>query len=244
MKDASHRLGCIKRDGGEEAITAHPFFRDLDWEKLRKRELEPPFKPRIVSQSSQHNHTSLLSLPALLFSFIVVLCHNFSQLYWWHWYAACSWQDWNCSLVWFVTPALFAMCSAEIVRGCEQFWSWFHPRRAHTHPHRRGADPPEPRWLQRFLLHSTWAFACLTHKYVYSAYLYFRSIMNNLWTCLVRQTLKVFIGIWQCEFVHSLIPCCPNTPKHVDQILFLIPTLSWNSLEVHIFVLLFSIPFF
>ncbi|XP_060773666.1 protein kinase C, eta, b isoform X3 [Neoarius graeffei] len=55
MKDASHRLGCIKRDGGEEAITAHPFFRDLDWEKLRNRELEPPFKPRIKSSEDVNN---------------------------------------------------------------------------------------------------------------------------------------------------------------------------------------------
>ncbi|KAF4070802.1 hypothetical protein AMELA_G00277750 [Ameiurus melas] len=54
-KDASRRLGCIERDGGEKPITAHPFFRDLDWEKLRKRELDSPFKPRIKSPEDVNN---------------------------------------------------------------------------------------------------------------------------------------------------------------------------------------------
>ncbi|XP_053098029.1 protein kinase C, eta, b isoform X2 [Pangasianodon hypophthalmus] len=54
-KDASRRLGCRERDGGEEAITAHPFFKDLDWEKLRNRELDPPFKPRIKSSEDVNN---------------------------------------------------------------------------------------------------------------------------------------------------------------------------------------------
>ncbi|XP_076873010.1 protein kinase C, eta, b [Brachyhypopomus gauderio] len=49
------RLGCVERDGGEEAIIAHPFFKGLDWEKLNKRELEPPFKPRIKSSEDVNN---------------------------------------------------------------------------------------------------------------------------------------------------------------------------------------------
>ncbi|KAL6486292.1 hypothetical protein MHYP_G00056840 [Metynnis hypsauchen] len=54
-KDPSYRLGCTERDGGESAITAHPFFKEVDWEKLKKRELEPPFKPRIKSLEDVNN---------------------------------------------------------------------------------------------------------------------------------------------------------------------------------------------
>ncbi|KAL7888209.1 hypothetical protein AOLI_G00031830 [Acnodon oligacanthus] len=54
-KDPSYRLGCTEREGGESAITAHPFFKEVDWEKLRKRELEPPFKPRIKSLEDVNN---------------------------------------------------------------------------------------------------------------------------------------------------------------------------------------------
>ncbi|KAM9435265.1 protein kinase C, eta, b [Clarias gariepinus] len=54
-RDPSRRLGCVKWDGGERAITDHPFFSDLDWEKLLKRELESPFKPRIKSSEDVNN---------------------------------------------------------------------------------------------------------------------------------------------------------------------------------------------
>lgn len=48
-KNSAHRLGCVASEGGEAAIISHPFFNGIDWEKLNRRELEPPFKPRIVS---------------------------------------------------------------------------------------------------------------------------------------------------------------------------------------------------
>ncbi|CAM4692449.1 unnamed protein product [Leuciscus chuanchicus] len=48
-RDPACRLGCMERDRGEEAITAHSFFTGLDWEKLYKREITPPFTPRIES---------------------------------------------------------------------------------------------------------------------------------------------------------------------------------------------------
>ncbi|XP_072538848.1 protein kinase C, eta, b [Salminus brasiliensis] len=54
-KDPSCRLGCTERNGGEKAITAHLFFKEMDWEKLKKRELEPPFKPRIKSLEDVNN---------------------------------------------------------------------------------------------------------------------------------------------------------------------------------------------
>ncbi|XP_016412937.1 protein kinase C eta type-like [Sinocyclocheilus rhinocerous] len=54
-RDPACRLGCMDRDGGEEAITAHPFFTGLDWEKLNRREIAPPFTPRIDSIEDVNN---------------------------------------------------------------------------------------------------------------------------------------------------------------------------------------------
>ncbi|KAJ8341478.1 hypothetical protein SKAU_G00337690 [Synaphobranchus kaupii] len=41
-KDPNHRLGTVGN------IREHPFFKSIDWTKLEKRELEPPFKPKMV----------------------------------------------------------------------------------------------------------------------------------------------------------------------------------------------------
>lgn len=49
-KNPARRLGCVALEGGEDAVVSHAFFAAIDWEKLNLRELEPPFKPRIVSQ--------------------------------------------------------------------------------------------------------------------------------------------------------------------------------------------------
>ncbi|XP_056337402.1 protein kinase C, eta, b isoform X1 [Danio aesculapii] len=54
-RDPACRLGCIDSDGGEEAITAHAFFTGLDWEKLYRREITPPFTPRINSIEDVNN---------------------------------------------------------------------------------------------------------------------------------------------------------------------------------------------
>ncbi|VDK67212.1 unnamed protein product [Anisakis simplex] len=54
-KNALKRLGCVQSQGGEDAIRAHPFFRDMDWEALEARRVKPPFKPKIKSKRDVNN---------------------------------------------------------------------------------------------------------------------------------------------------------------------------------------------
>lgn len=41
-RDPSRRLGVV----GD--VRAHPFFKTINWSTLEKREVEPPFKPKVV----------------------------------------------------------------------------------------------------------------------------------------------------------------------------------------------------
>ena len=42
-------LNVGRGDKGEEEIKANLFFRRIDWSKIEQREIQPPFKPKIVS---------------------------------------------------------------------------------------------------------------------------------------------------------------------------------------------------
>lgn len=44
-RDPNRRLGYRPGGGGLDDLKAHPWFRGIDWEKLRKKEVVPPFEP-------------------------------------------------------------------------------------------------------------------------------------------------------------------------------------------------------
>lgn len=46
-KDSTTRLGSP--NSPHEDITENVFFHEIDWKKLEKRQLEPPFRPQVVS---------------------------------------------------------------------------------------------------------------------------------------------------------------------------------------------------
>ncbi len=45
-KDPAKRLGTPGCTAGE--ITDQPFFKSINWDKLDRKEIEPPFKPKVV----------------------------------------------------------------------------------------------------------------------------------------------------------------------------------------------------
>ena len=49
-KNPAKRLGCVAAQGGEDAIKRHAFFAGkIDWDALERRQVKPPFKPKVVN---------------------------------------------------------------------------------------------------------------------------------------------------------------------------------------------------
>lgn len=55
-KPIARRLGCTPV--GPRDIKAHPFFASIEWEKLERKEVKPPFKPKIKSRTDANNFDS------------------------------------------------------------------------------------------------------------------------------------------------------------------------------------------
>lgn len=53
-KNSARRLGC-QPGIGERQIKGHAFFRVIDWDRLEKRELPPPFRPQVRSKRDFSN---------------------------------------------------------------------------------------------------------------------------------------------------------------------------------------------
>ena len=65
QRDPAVRLGS--RAGGAEDIRRHPFFKGVDWNALEALRVEPPFKPKVESETDITNFdTSFTSEPAVL----------------------------------------------------------------------------------------------------------------------------------------------------------------------------------
>lgn len=52
IKDQTKRFGT---KGDVSEIMSHPWWADIDWKKLEKKEIEPPFKPNLTGDKWLQN---------------------------------------------------------------------------------------------------------------------------------------------------------------------------------------------
>ena len=57
-KDRRKRIG---KEGDVQEILSHPFFADIDIEKLSKKEIEPPFKPQVITDEELIEMTTVFT---------------------------------------------------------------------------------------------------------------------------------------------------------------------------------------
>jgi hypothetical protein len=49
QKDPSKRLGSPST-GGLKGLQSHPFFNELDWDRVARKDYDPPIKPKVKNQ--------------------------------------------------------------------------------------------------------------------------------------------------------------------------------------------------
>lgn len=52
-KSPAKRIGCGKE--GPDELKRHPFFKNINWEKLLAKEIEPPYVPEVMSDRDTSN---------------------------------------------------------------------------------------------------------------------------------------------------------------------------------------------
>ncbi|BDD60670.1 hypothetical protein MAP00_005775 [Monascus purpureus] len=76
-RNPKHRLGA---KGDAKELIAHPFFHDVDWEALSRKEVVPPFKPKLKSDTDTSNFdpefTNALDISASLNDRAAALANN------------------------------------------------------------------------------------------------------------------------------------------------------------------------
>jgi len=79
-KAPNARLGSSVTPGEEHEIKDHIFYRNINWQKLQNREVQPPFKPKVVSTPCCH--LTVHSIALFVAAIIVVLeSHCFGLCY-------------------------------------------------------------------------------------------------------------------------------------------------------------------
>ena len=70
-KNPTKRLGCGAGGGGARDIKDHTFFRRVNWQAMENRDVQPPYKPKIV----RRNTISACFMLAVSLSFSDVKVH-------------------------------------------------------------------------------------------------------------------------------------------------------------------------